>query len=321
MRVSTSMIYGNGTTGIQNRQSDLYRIQNQLSTGRRILTPEDDPIASNEILKLEQSKGVNETFLDNQGNALSQLSYVDATLGSVTNELIRISELAAQAANPGYTNDQRGSIAVELRGRLESLVGLANTKDGTGLYLFAGFKSETQPFSVAGPSTPVPPATEFSHTNTYVSYSGDAGRRVLQVTASQEIPVSENGFDVFMQVRDTSGNPLPRSLFDSVQNLINNLSPSATYSATVQAQAQSDIRAGLNHVLNVRGAVGARQNTLETLMVAAKDYDLDFSVRLSDLRDLDYAEAISRFSSQQMQLEAAQVSFKKITQLSLFSIL
>ena len=144
---------------------------------------------------------------------------------------------------------------------------------------------------------------------------------MLQVTASQEIPVSENGFDVFMQVRDTSGNPLPRSLFDSVQNLINNLSPSATYSATVQAQAQSDIRAGLNHVLNVRGAVGARQNTLETLMVAAEDYDLDFSARLSDLRDLDYAEAISRFSSQQMQLEAAQVSFKKITQLSLFSIL
>ena len=321
MRVSTSMIYGNGTTGIQNRQSDLFKIQNQLSSGRRILTPEDDPIASNEILKLEQSKGVNETFLDNQGNALAQLSYLDSTLGSVTNELIGISELAAQAANPGYTNDQRGSIAVELRGRLESLVGLANTKDGTGLYLFAGFKSETQPFAVAGGSTPMPPATEFSHANTYVSYSGDSGRRVLQVTASQEIPVSENGFDVFMQVRDTAGNPLPRSMFDSLQNLINNLSPTGTYSATVQAQAQSDIRAGLNHVLNVRGAVGARENTVETLTVAGKDYDLDFSSRLSDLRDLDYAEAISRFFSQQMQLEAAQVSFKKISQLSLFSIL
>lgn len=54
MRVSSSMIYGNGTAGIQNRQSDLFKIQNQLSSGRRILTPEDDPIASNEILKLQE---------------------------------------------------------------------------------------------------------------------------------------------------------------------------------------------------------------------------------------------------------------------------
>ena len=210
---------------------------------------------------------------------------------------------------------------MELRGRLEGLIGLANTKDGTGLYIFAGFKSNTQPFAVAGPTTPVLPATEFSHSSTYVNYSGDAGRQSLQVTQTQEVAISENGLDVFMQIRDAAGNPLPRSLFDSVQNLINNLDPAGTYSATVQAQAQADIRAGLNHVLNVRASVGARQNTVESLSIAAEDYNLNFSARLSELRDLDYAEAISRFFSQQMQLEAAQISFKQMTQLSLFNIL
>ena len=210
---------------------------------------------------------------------------------------------------------------MELRGRLEGLIGLANTKDGTGLYIFAGFKSNTQPFAVAGSSTPVSPATEFSHASAYVNYSGDAGRQSLQVTQTQEVAISENGLDVFMQIRDAAGNPLPRSLFDSVQNLINNLDPAGTYSATVQAQAQADIRAGLNHVLNVRASVGARQNTVESLSTAAEDYNLNFSARLSELRDLDYAEAISRFFSQQMQLEAAQTSFKRLSQLSLFNIL
>ena len=74
MRVSTSMIFNSGTIGMQNRQSDLYKVQNQLATGRKILSPEDDPIGASEALQVTQSKGVNKQFLDNQANAQSQLT-------------------------------------------------------------------------------------------------------------------------------------------------------------------------------------------------------------------------------------------------------
>lgn len=66
MRISTSMMFSNGTHGIQDRQSDLFRVQNQLSTGRRILTPEDDPIGASEVLKVSQSKAANSQYLNNQ---------------------------------------------------------------------------------------------------------------------------------------------------------------------------------------------------------------------------------------------------------------
>ena len=79
MRVSTSMIFNSGSSGIQNRQSDLFKVQNQMSTGRRILSPEDDPIGAAEVLKVSQSKSVNKQFLDNQGNAQVQLTFLEST--------------------------------------------------------------------------------------------------------------------------------------------------------------------------------------------------------------------------------------------------
>ena len=132
MRVSTSMIFNSGTIGMQGRQSDLYKVQNQLSTGRKILSPEDDPIGASEVLQVTQSKGVNKQFLDNQANAQSQLTYLESTLGSVGDALLRVGELAKQGDNASLNAAQRGMIAAELKGIQSNLVGLANTQDGTG---------------------------------------------------------------------------------------------------------------------------------------------------------------------------------------------
>lgn len=95
MRISTSMMFSNGTHGIQDRQSDLFRVQNQLSTGRRILTPEDDPIGASEVLKVSQSKAANSQYLNNQAIAQTSLGALDNVLGTVNDELTRITELAA----------------------------------------------------------------------------------------------------------------------------------------------------------------------------------------------------------------------------------
>lgn len=319
MRVSSSMIFNNGTLGIQNRQSDLYKVQNQLSTGRKILTPEDDPIGASEALQVTQSKGVNQQFLDNQANAQSQLTFLEGTLGSVSDEFLRIGELASQAGNASLGASERGMIAAELKGRMDNLIGLANTQDGTGLYIFSGFKSNIKPFEPLASQPVVPPIYDL--TTPYVTYSGDAGKQALQVNASKDIAVSENGLDVFMQVRDGSGSLTGRSIFDSLQNLVNTLDGTLPFSAATQAQAKSDISAALSHVSTVRASVGARQNSLDSLTSTGEDVALQFDTRLSDLQDLDYTEAISRFVNYKTQLEAAQLSFKQSSQLSLFSIL
>lgn len=319
MRISTSMIFNNGTNGIQARQFDLYKVQQQLSTGKRILTPADDPIGASEALKVSQSKGVNKQFLDNQADATTRLNYLEDVLANMGDELTSIFEKASLAGNPTYSASNRGMIATELASRMQSLLGLANTQDGTGLYIFAGFQSTTKPFELnAGATQPYALGA-----GTYVTYNGDAGQQSLQVTSSNEMEVSENGLDVFMQVKDASGNVKGRSLFDSLQNMIDILNPASgiPYTAAAYTQALGDLSDVVTHFANVRGSVGARLNSLESMTSMGEDVGYQYDTRLSQLQDLDYTEAISRFSNYQMQLEAAQLSFKQTSQLSLFNIL
>lgn len=317
MRVSTSQIFDSGTVGIQRNQTGLFKLQNQLSTGRRILAPEDDPVASAQALVVTQSRDVTTQFLDNQGSARTQLNLVESKLGSVSDELQNILERAVQAGNGALTTADRGMIAEELKGRLQNLTDLANSQDGSGQYIFAGFQTQTQPFQV---STNTPP---YSLANQYLNYMGDNGQRMLQVSPSQEIAISETGANVFMQVRDGQGNLTSRSIFDSVKNLVDILDPNSgvAYNQNAYNQALNDMHSAVANVSRVRASVGARLAGLDSLGNASEDLKLQYDSRLSELQDLDYAKAITDLSRQQMQLEAAQKSFTQTSQLSLFSIL
>ncbi|UCV04548.1 flagellar hook-associated protein FlgL [Dechloromonas denitrificans] len=319
MRISTSMIFNNGTNGIQNLQSDWYKLQNQMSTGRRILSPADDPIGASEALLVSQSQGVNQQFLDNQATARSQLNYVETTLGSVTDNMLSIVELASDAGNTTYSAAQRSMVAEELKQRMSSLVGLANTRDGTGLYIFSGYQSTTEPFQINTAA-----AAGVAHSlgaNTYVNYSGDAGKTELQVSASKTMATSESGLDAFVQVKDAQGVVTTKSIFDGVQNMVEILDGTRPYTTADYTQALKDINTSLNHVATVRASVGARLNALDSLTSSGEDVGLLYDTRLSELQDLDYTKAISDFSRVQMQLEAAQLTFKQTSQMSLFNIL
>lgn len=320
MRVSTSQIFNSGTIGIQNRQFELFKTQQQLSTGRRVLSPEDDPIGASQALQVSQSKGVNEQFLENIADANSKLNLLDSTLSGVEQELQVVFERAVQAGNASYSPAQRGMIAEELKQRLASLVDLANTQDGTGLYIFSGFQSSTKPFAVDAGATP--PYTLGVGT-THVAYAGDGGQEQLQVSASRVVATSENGIDVFMRVRDDAGNITGRSMFDTVKNMIDLLDPASgiPFDSTAYGQALDDTSATIAHLSTVRASVGARMQSLDSMAITAEDSDYLYETRLSQLQDLDYADAISQLSRLQLQLEAAQLSFKQTSQLSLFNIL
>lgn len=194
MRVSTSMIYGGGATGIQNRQSDLYRLQNQLSSGRRMLAPADDPIASAQALVTTQNQSVNAQFLDNQANAASLLTELEDRVGGVADLIQSVKQRAVEAGNGAYSDSDRRTIAAEIRQRFDELLGLANASDGMGLHVFSGFKSDVQPFSVSGVVG-----------SRSIAYDGDDGKRQIQVESARMMDVSESGSDVFMRIRQGNG--------------------------------------------------------------------------------------------------------------------
>ena len=193
MRISTSQIYDSATLNIQRNQTSLYKLQNQLSTGRRVLTPEDDPVAAAQALLVTQSRDVNQQHVTNQGNAKSQLGLVDSQLNSLTDLLQNVRDRIIQAGNSAtMTDTDRSAIATELEARLGEMVGIANSQNGSGDYLFSGYKGATVPFAIG------------SGSSSY-AYYGDDGERLLQVSSSRQLAVNVAGSDLFMNAKAGNG--------------------------------------------------------------------------------------------------------------------
>ena len=182
MRIATKTIYDNGVSQLNTLQAQLQKTQMQLSTGRRVVTPSDDPVASARALEVSQSKEMNTQFASNRSSAKGSLSLVDNTLANTDDLLQEIKSKIVAAGNPAFTPADREALAKELDGRLEDLLGQANATDGSGAYLFSGYKSDTQPFT---------------RTSTGATYNGDQGQRELQVAASRKLATSETGTAVF----------------------------------------------------------------------------------------------------------------------------
>ncbi|WP_341675315.1 flagellar hook-associated protein FlgL [Niveibacterium sp. SC-1] len=191
MRISTNMIYANGTQQFQNRASELLKIQQQLATGKRIVSPSDDPIASATSLLVSQAKGVNSQYGVNRGNASTSLAAEDNVLGGVGDLVTYVKERVVQAGNGALSRADLEAISTDLKASFDSLVGLSNSRDASGGYMFAGFQSDTQPF--VGDAT------------SGVAYRGDQGSRSMQISESRVIPVSDPGDKIFMKIPNSNG--------------------------------------------------------------------------------------------------------------------
>ncbi|MRW83319.1 flagellar hook-associated protein 3 [Pseudoduganella sp. FT26W] len=190
MRISTRTIFDNGSMQITSLSTAMSRTQQQLSTGRKNLTAADDPIATARALEVTQSQSLNTQLATNRSNAKGVLSIETTALASTTSILQDIKDLAVKSGNGSYTDADRQSVAIELEARLADLMGVANTADGVGGYVFSGYKSTTQPFT---------------KTATGADYQGDQGQRSLQVGTTRTVPITDSGASVFEANRTGNG--------------------------------------------------------------------------------------------------------------------
>lgn len=304
MRISTNTIYQSGITRIGNLQSDQAKLSEQISTGRRISSPSDDPVAAARALEISSAQNANKKFADTRQTAQLKLNTLESNLTSVTNLLVSTQSTLVGAGNATLSNTERGFIASELKGSLDALIGLANTQDASGNYLYAGFKSSTTPFIANA---------------TGATYAGDSNQQLLQVDSQRQIAVNATGDNVFQ----SGGN----DIFATLSNLVTLLNTPITDAASQAAYntgistAIGSLKGSVDTVLNVRANIGAKLNEIDNLDTAGSDRALQYSKSLSDLQDTDYASALSDLAKQQTIMEAAQKSFVAITSLSLFKLL
>ncbi|WP_295760884.1 flagellar hook-associated protein FlgL [Undibacterium sp.] len=186
MRISTSTIYDSGAARISDLQVALNKTNQQMSTGRRVLTPSDDPIASARALVISQSDSVNDQYAVNRRNGKNALNGAENILASVTSTLQSVKTLIVNAGNGSLTDVDRGYIATQLQGNLDQMLSLANSTDETGNYMFSGFTNTVMPYV---------------KTANGANYVGDQGQRFVQADTSRQIAMGDVGPAVFGNIR------------------------------------------------------------------------------------------------------------------------
>ena len=191
MRISTQSFYEQSNTAMGAQQSSLLRVQQQLGAGTKILAPSDDPLASTRALALSQSVALGAQYTATRAQATQTLSAQENALQSVTTVLQNVKGLIVQAGNGTMTDADRAFVAATLQSNLDQLQGLANTDDGNGQFLFAGFKSGSAPFVKQADGS--------------ILYAGDQGKRLMQVDVSRQMAGADDGRSIFQTVQSGAG--------------------------------------------------------------------------------------------------------------------
>ncbi|MGR8931259.1 MAG: flagellar hook-associated protein FlgL [Gammaproteobacteria bacterium] len=322
MRISTSWHQQLGVNAMLDQQAKLSQTQMKLSVGKKILTPSEDPAAAARLLDLDQVTKQTEQYQDNIVMARQRLTLEESNLQSVVDVLHRVRQLTVQGLNDTNTQIDRAAIAAELDELNGHLLGIANTKNANGEYIFAGYATGTQPYR-KGPTfdpslVPGSPVTSYP-------YFGDPNQRELQIGPSRFVTDGNFGEQVFgkSDVAATDIAPLdpaqaqvPRNLFEIIDKLSVSLRDNAPQDVSL-----AELDQALDRVVSVETTVGARMHALDRQESTNDDYILDMKTVASEIGDLDYAEAISQFNLQNVSLQAAQQAYTKVQNLSLFNYL
>ena len=300
MRISTIQLFQQRVDAMLAQQQQLSKTEMQLATGKRVVSPSDDPAASLRNLQLDDRRTQNVQFLENIDRAQGRLELEETALANGVDLLQRVRELAVAALNGSNSPGDLQAIEVEVRSLLDGLVGAANTRNANGEYLFGGYQTGGVPFSDNGSGV--------------ISYSGDRGTLHLQVSATRQLAVADNGADVFMAIPAAGGGTV--SVFDVVNDFANALASAAPQSATL-----TDLDTAMENLLAVRADVGARLRAVDEQRDINQSFNLVIEREQSDIMDLDYTEAVARFNRELLALQASEQVFSKVQGLSLFNFL
>lgn len=182
MRISTNLYYQTGLNSIGRQQNQLMEIFQQIGSGKRSLTPADDPLAAAQSITLAQAQSMNKRFAENRHVANRMLGEEENILNSLTTQVRDVKTRLVEVGNGTISDADRATLANVLRDSMESLLGLANSKDAAGQYLFSGSQGNVAPYVYDGTS---------------VTYHGDQVERLVQVDQTRQLPTSSNGVDVF----------------------------------------------------------------------------------------------------------------------------
>ncbi|MEO3989042.1 flagellar hook-associated protein FlgL [Pseudocitrobacter cyperus] len=309
MRVSTLMMYQQNMRGITSSQSEWLKYGEQMSTGKRVNRASDDPVAASQAVVLSQAQAQNTQFATARTFATQRVSMEENTLAQVTTAIQSAQEKIVYAGNGTLSDDDRASLATDLQGIRDQLLNLANSQDGNGRYIFAGYKTDAAPFTDDG------------------KYVGGSENVAQQVDSSRSMVIGHTGDKIFDSLTSNAKPDTDSNLFTMLDSAIAALNTPVSDDEATQETASAAIDKtnrglsnALNNVLSVRAELGTQLNELEKLDALGDDRALSQTQQMSNLVDVDWNETISNYVMQQTALQASYKAFSDMQGMSLFQL-
>lgn len=290
MRVTQGMLSNNLLRNLNSSSGKMDNYLTQLTTGKKINLPSDDPVIAmkgigyrTELVKVEQ-------YVRNTGEVHNWMDNSDAALDKATAAMQRLRELAVQASNGTYDEEELKSINEEAKQLKEHLVDLANT-NVNGKYIFNGTDTNIAPVEMDASGT----VTENFNTNDVR----------IEVSGGTTLKANVDGSNAF------------NGVFDAVDKFIASLEGNT---GNID-DSIAEIDTGINSIINSRAELGARMNRLELVENRLKEQEVVATSIMSKNEDIDYAETITKFITQESLHRAALSAGSKIIQPSLIDFL
>ena len=303
MKISTSQMFDNSVTQMNRQQSKIAEMQAKLASGKQIVKASDDAEKSAIIQRLQTAidrQTVYERSLDMADNRLAD---EESALMSSETILQRIRELAVRGSTDTLSVADKEILANEVISLQEELKSLANTQDANGNYVFAGSAVQAKAFDINADGD--------------VIYQGDKTQTSVDISDQRRLVLNRPGDEVFASVdRVVDGEDVEISFFKVISDFAQALTRDDDDALALGLEEISTVTEKMGSSL---ADLGARMTTVDNQRGILEDTNLRYQDLLSNAQDLDYATAVTKLSAEILSLEAAQASFAKISQLSLFN--
>ncbi|HKG04272.1 MAG TPA: flagellar hook-associated protein FlgL [Conexibacter sp.] len=301
MRVTTLMSSRATLRDLNDGLSRLTRLQNQLSSGKQISRPSDDPYGTSRALALRGELGGLDQFQRNVDDGIGWLNTSDTALGQMSDVLARVRELLVNGGNDTTGPSSRAALADEIDQLAESVKQEADVQYG-GRSVFSGTATDTPPYALGGADT----------------YAGDAGTITRAIGPGVEIPINTDIRALLGDGQAARDDKLLNALRDISDHLRGGTAADADALRGADLQR---LDANLDVLNGIRADVGARTNRLEIASSRLSGLALNSTKLLSDVEDADMAQTITQYTTQQAAYSAALKAGANIVQTSLLDFL
>jgi flagellar hook-associated protein 3 FlgL len=306
MQVSTSYLFDRASKQMVNIQNDLAKSQQEIAAQKQVLNPSDVPNQAASITRFKSVIARQDTYTNALGQLQARLDAESANLTTASDVLVRIKELAVQANNGTQGTVSRKAIATEMKGLRDQLLSLANSTDASGNYIFSGSKVTTKAFT--------------QDSKGHVQYTGDQTRMHVAVGEQRTLPLNRPGTNAFVRVVRTNPDNSEQGygFFTAVDDLIDGVDNGIT---SKMQRGLTEMDALHTGVVMAQAEVGTDMKVVEQQGAVVDDTKLSLKLGLSNVEDLDMTTAVTNMQKLMLSLEAAQSTFAKTSQMSLFKFL